>query len=108
MNSGRRVPPIGAALAAALPVVLASSPTAVSQPAGPSAQPASRAQPDPLARPRPPDSPEVAALRAAFLAGSADDLARAGDHLSVNQLADVLAGEDRELALAAARAAPTA
>jgi len=50
----------------------------------------------------------VAALRAAFLAGSADDLARAGDHLSVNQLADVLAGEDRELALAAARAAPTA
>ena len=60
------------------------------------------------ARPGDPRPPELAALRAAFLAGDRDDLARAGARLAARRLAPALLGDDRELALAAAAAAPFA
>jgi hypothetical protein len=92
MNSVRRLASVGVGLAAALPAVIELAPPTVAAP------------PEPAAR----EVPELASLRAAFLAGAPDDLARAGDRLGARRLALALGGQDRELALAAAGAAPAA
>src|SRR6266545_1487145 len=102
MHPGHRPRGPALALTAALTAAFATAkhPTVgaqqrATQPARPPAQPA-------------PDAPDLAGLRAAFLSGAADDIARAGQRLSARRLADALMGRDRELALAAASAAPAA
>jgi hypothetical protein len=99
--NGQRQSRIAAALAAALSGLLA--PWAIP----PSAQPATSPSAAPATQ-RAPEDPdqEGAGLRAAFLSGAPDEIARAGQRLSATQTADALAGSDRELALAAASAAP--
>ncbi|HKE17143.1 MAG TPA: hypothetical protein VKB80_19855 [Kofleriaceae bacterium] len=107
MNPGQRHPgrapaALAPALRAALVVVaaalaLGSVPAAAQPPARPSPRPAqSGAEP-----------PDLAALRAAFLSGAPDELARAGQRLSASRLTDVMARPDRELVLAAIGAAPS-
>jgi len=82
-----------------------SSGPAGSTPAGGAAGAITAAPPSPAP---PTDPPELAALRAAFLSADPDELARAGARLAARRLAGPLSGGDRELALAAAAAAPSA
>ena len=104
MNSGRLHPGRAAALLAALAVALALAAPLAAQTA-PQTPPPTAQQPQ---QPRPePDPPELASLRAAFLSGAPDDLERAGQRLSSGRLTDALTGDDRELVLAAASAAPS-
>jgi hypothetical protein len=99
--NGQRQSRIAVALAAALAGLL--PPSAVP----PSAQPATSpsAAPATQREPEPPDR-EQSGLRAAFLSGAPDELARAGQRLAAKEATDALTGADRELALAAASAAP--
>jgi hypothetical protein len=99
--NGQRQSRLAVALVAALAGLL--QPSAVppsAQPAtSPSAAPATKLEPEPPDR-------EQAGLRAAFLSGAPDEVSRAGQRLSAKEATDALTGSDRELALAAASAAP--
>jgi hypothetical protein len=98
--NGQRKSRIAVALAAALSGLL--QPSAVP----PSAQPATSPSAAPATQRAPEPPGEQAGLRAAFLSGAPDEISRAGQRLSADQAADALIGSDRELALAAASAAP--